>query len=117
MRSKVTGAPPSVTRTLAVSPVTEAVEVLATVAPQPPSVPELTWFWRGGVDPGIWKVGVGGGGSTVVEPRAATPDGGEQLMSSGVAVPWITKVTSALICPGVMKTFPCPGPVWKVTGL
>ena len=52
------------------------------------------------MDAGTWKVGVGGGGSTVVEPRAATPDGGEQVMDSGVAVPWITKVTSALDLPG-----------------
>ena len=58
------------------SPVTLAVEVLDTVAPQPPSVPALTWFWRGGVEAGTWKVGVAGGGFTVVEPRAFAPDGG-----------------------------------------
>ena len=43
------------------------------VAPHPPSVPALTWFWRGGVDDGTWKVGLDGGGFTVVEPRAAAP--------------------------------------------
>ena len=59
-RSKV-GVPwPSVTLTLAESPVTETVEVLAMVAPHPPSVPALTWFWRGGVVGGTWKVGVAG---------------------------------------------------------
>ena len=63
-----------------------AVEVLATVAPQPPSVPALTWFWRGGVEVGTWKVGVAGGGFTVVEPRAVTPDGGVHEIDSGVGV-------------------------------
>jgi hypothetical protein len=53
-RSKVRGAPPSVTCTVADRPVTEALEVLATVAPQPPSVPPDTWFWRGGVEAGPW---------------------------------------------------------------
>ena len=72
---------------MAVSPVTEAVEVLAMVAPHPPSVPALTWFWSGGVGDGTWKVGVAGGGLTVVEPRAATPDGGEQVMDSVVGRP------------------------------
>ena len=64
-----------------------AVEVLAMVAPQPPSVPAVTWFWRGGVEAGTWKVGVGGGGFTVVEPRAATPDGGVQVIDSEVGCP------------------------------
>ena len=69
-RSKVRGAPAPVTLTLAVSPVTEANEVLAMVTPHPPalpalpaspvteadppSVPPLTVFWSGGEEEGTW---------------------------------------------------------------
>ena len=67
----------------------------------PPSVPALTWFWSGGVEEGTWKVGVDGGGLTVVEPRAATPEGGVHARDSVVGVPWITKVTSASMAPGM----------------
>ena len=42
VRSKLSGPCPSLTVTLALSPVTLAVEVLAMVAPQPPSVPAVT---------------------------------------------------------------------------
>ena len=72
-----------------------------TVAAQPPSVPALTWFWRGGVDEGTWKVGVAGGGLTVVEPKAAAPEGGVQPMASAVGDPWITNVDSTSMSPGV----------------
>ena len=30
------------------------------VAPQPPSVPGLTWFWSGGVEDGYLEVGLAG---------------------------------------------------------
>ena len=50
---------------------------------------------------GTWKAGVADGGSTVVEPRAATPEGGVQETDSEVGVPLITKVTSASMSPGV----------------
>ena len=80
------------------------------VAPHPPSVPAVTWFCRGGVEAGTWKVGVGGGGLTVVEPRAATVDGGASEIDSGVGMPWITKVTSASISPGVQVDLAGPRP-------
>ena len=109
--------PPSVTLTLASRPVTVAVEVLETATAQPPSVPGLTWLCSGGVGEGTWKVGTGGGGSTVVESRAPTPVGLEQSMLTVVGVPWITKVTTRPMAPGVKSTTPVPGPVCQMTGL
>ena len=86
------------------------------VAPHPPSVPALTWLCRGGVG-GTWKVGVAGGGLTVVEPRSATPWGGVQVMVTVVGVPLPTKVTAAVMAPGAKSTTPDPGPVCQVTGV
>jgi hypothetical protein len=117
LRSKVRGLCPSVTLTLAFTPVTVAREVSATVADHPPSVPALTWFWSAGVEEGTWKVGLAGGGSTVVEPRIPTPAGGVQVTDSVVGLPFITKVTAALMVPGTKLTNPVPGPVCQVTGL
>ena len=75
------------------------------VAPHPPSVPALTWSWRGGVG-GTWNVGVAEAGLTVVEPRSATPLGGVQVMVMGVGVPLPTKVTTATMAPGAKSTNP-----------
>ena len=62
-------------------------------------------------------MGLGGGGLTVVDPSAATPDGGAQEMDSVVGVPLTTKVASAVMAPGTKETLPVPGPVCQVTGL
>ncbi len=66
---------------------------------------------------GTWKVGTGGGGSTVVESSTPIPDGGAQSMLTVVGDPWITKVTTTSIAPGTKSTTPVPGPVCQVTGL
>ena len=86
------------------------------VVPHPPSVPALTWSWRGGVG-GTCNVGVVGAGLTVVEPRPATPWGGVQVMVMGAGVPLPTKVTTATMAPGLKSTSPDDGPDCQITGV